>query len=104
MHRTWQPLTSTAVVLNLAGRYQEAEGYARELIALCDAMHWKEVVARRADSLSRLGAALIGQHRYRDGIEVLERSARAYEQAGPIWTKRAAEIRTTINEKRARAN
>jgi tetratricopeptide (TPR) repeat protein len=96
----WQPTSGAASVLNHAGRYQEAEAYARELIAECDAEHLAEADARRAESLSRLGTALLGQHRKREAIEILSRSATDYEQTGPIWAKRAAQIRLMIGEAR----
>jgi tetratricopeptide (TPR) repeat protein len=99
----WSPTSGAASVLIRAGRYQEAEGYARELIAICDSEHLTEADARVAESLLRLGDALLGQHRNREAIEVLERSARDYEQAGPIWAKRAEEVRSKIREKRTRA-
>jgi serine/threonine protein kinase len=99
----WQPMTGAAGVLNRAGHYQEAEAYARQLIAQCDAEHLTEADARKAESLSRLGDALLGEHRYREALETLERSARGYEQAGPIWAKRAEQIRATIQEKRSQA-
>jgi tetratricopeptide (TPR) repeat protein len=92
----WTPLVCLSHILNLAGRFEEAERYAREALAVVDAQHLPEVDARRAQTLCNLGQALQGEKKHREATDMLDRSARIYEQLGPNWAKRAEQVRKMI--------
>lgn len=92
----WFPLNCAAVVMNHAGRYQEAERYARELLVLHDAEHLPDTDIRRSEALSQLGEALLAQGQRTAGIALLERSLKGYEQAAPNFPRRAQQIRAAL--------
>src|SRR5260370_27227850 len=92
----WTPLVCLSHILNLAGRFEEAERYAQESLAVSDEQHLAEVDARRAQSLWNLGQALLGQHKRREAAETLERCARIYERLGLNWAKRAEQARKML--------
>jgi hypothetical protein len=96
----WSPLTCTSHVLNLAGRFAEAEPYARQELAIMDAEGTPETDARRAESLYELSTALFGKKKYREATPMLERSARIYRECGPTWAARAAELKALIDERK----
>jgi serine/threonine protein kinase len=89
----WTPLAAATHVFNLAGRFTEAEAYAREELAVVDALPSPELDLRRAQTLWEMGLALQGQNKNVEGSAVLERSASIYEKFGPGWVKRGAEVR-----------
>ncbi len=79
----FEPLADVAHVMVSAGRYNEAEGYARELWKLLDDVHREDVDPDRAEVLELLGSALSGQKRYKEAIPLFKRSEEAYRRSGP---------------------
>jgi serine/threonine protein kinase len=92
----WTPLTNFSRIMNLAGRFADAERSARQEVAIIDNQQLPEADTRRAGSLFELGTALRGQNKVREGNAVLDRAARIYEQSGPLWAKRAERARQII--------
>jgi len=81
----WTPLTNASRILNLAGRFAEAEPLAREQLAIVDHVNFPEADARRAGTLVELGTALQGEKKYREATSTFERADRIYAQLGPVW-------------------
>ena len=79
----FEPLAYTAHVMVSAGRYHEAEGYARELWKLLDDVHREDMDPDRAEVLELLGSALSWQKRYKEAIPLFKRSEEAYRRSGP---------------------
>jgi hypothetical protein len=100
----WTPLLSMAHILNLAGRFAEAESNAREGLAVLENTHIPETDARQAQTLYELNTALYGEKKYGEAATTLERSARIFEQSGPQWATRAAELRKLIGERGIRSH
>ena len=94
----WTPLINASRVLNLAGRFTDAEPLAREQLTIVDLEQFLEVDSRRAGSLFELGIALRGEKKYREAASTFQRTLRIYEQLGPIWAKRAGQVREIIRE------
>jgi tetratricopeptide (TPR) repeat protein len=88
----WTPLTAVAHILNLAGRFAEAETYAREDLAVVERLPAWAHDPRKAESLFELGKALRGERKYREADVALEQAAEIYDLSGQ-WAKRAAEAR-----------
>jgi serine/threonine protein kinase len=99
----WTPLTSASHVLNLAGRFAEAEPLAREQLAIVDHENLPEADARRAGTLMELGTALQGEKKYREATSTFERADRIYAQLGPVWALRAEQVRKKLSELRSQA-
>ena len=99
----WTPLNSASHVLNLAGRFADAEPLAREQLAISDNHHLLEVDARRAGTLMELGTALQGEKKYREATSTFERADRIYAQLGPVWAMRAEQVRKKLTELRSQA-
>jgi tetratricopeptide (TPR) repeat protein len=93
----WTSLMNVSRILNLAGRFSEAETYAREGLAVLDKLRIPEVDARRGQTVFELGQALQGEKKY-EAMSSLERSAGIFERLGPVWAKRAEQVRKTIRE------
>jgi serine/threonine protein kinase len=85
--------TRAAHVLNLVGRFAEAERYARESADMADPTGLPEADFRRADSLVELGRALVGQGKYDRSLPPLARAETIYRALGPQWERDAAEAR-----------
>jgi serine/threonine protein kinase len=98
----WTSLLNVSRILNLAGRFSEAETYAREGLAVLDNMHVPEVDARRGQTVFELGQALQGEKKYREATSSLEASAGIFERLGPVWAKRAEQVRKIMRESRGR--
>ena len=96
----WTPLISIAHIMNLAGRFVEAEASAREALALVDAEHSPEVDGRRAQTLFELGTALRREEKHREAGDTLERAAGIYDRLGPNWVQRAEQSRKMVRESR----
>ena len=96
----WTPVTCVAHIMNLAGRFGEAEGYAREALALVDAEHSPEVDGRRAQTLFELGTVLQREKKHREAADTLERAAGIYDRLGPKWVQRAGQSRKMVSESR----
>jgi tetratricopeptide (TPR) repeat protein len=79
----FEPLAYIAHVMVSAGRYNEAEGYARELWKLLDDVHREDMDPDRAEVLELLGSSLSGQKRYKEAIPLFKRSEEAYRRSGP---------------------
>ncbi len=79
----FDPLAYVAHVMVSAGRYNEAEGYARELWKLLDDVHREDMDPDRAEVLELLGSALSGQKRYKEALPLFKRSEEAYRRSGP---------------------
>ena len=77
--RTLNALNSAAQILNMAGRFAEAESYAREALALEDKNHLAEGDGRRASSLWQLAWSLRDRHKAQEAIPLLERALGIYE-------------------------
>jgi tetratricopeptide (TPR) repeat protein len=99
----WTPLTSASHVLNLAGRFADAEPLAREQLAIVDNQRWPEVDARRAGTLMELGTALQGEKKNREATTTFERADRIYAQLGPTWAMRAEQVRKKLSELKSQA-
>lgn len=99
----WTPLTGVSHILNLAGRFSEAEPYAREEIAVLENALVPEADARLGQSLYQLSTALYGQHKYSEAARILARSQHSYELSGPSWARRAEELRKLMDERAAGA-
>ena len=94
----WTPLGCASHVLNLAGRFTDAEPLAREQLAIVDHQLLAEVDARRAATLVELGTALAGEKKYREATSTFERADRVYAQLGPVWALRAEQVRKKLSE------
>ncbi len=91
----FEPLANSALVMISAGRYREAESYARELWQILDGVHRESVDPDRAEALELLGSALSGQKRYKEAAPLFQRSEEAYRQSGPgfqIAARHVAEL------------
>ncbi len=99
----WTPLMSAAHIFNLAGRFAEAEPYAREGLAVVDALPSPELDQRRAGTLMELGTALQGEKKYRGATSTFERADRIYAQLGPTWALRGEQVRKKLSELRSQA-
>jgi tetratricopeptide (TPR) repeat protein len=98
----WTPAISAAHVFDLAGRFADAESYAREALAAVDALPSPEVDPRRAQTLFELGTALEGEKKYPEAASVFERAGRIYAQMGPAWAVRGEQVRKKLSELPAR--
>jgi serine/threonine protein kinase len=96
----WTSLLNVSHILNLAGRFSEAETYAREGLAVLDNLHIPEVDARRGQTVFELGQALEGEKKYGEATSSLERSAGIFERLGPVWAKRAEQVRKMVEQSR----
>jgi tetratricopeptide (TPR) repeat protein len=81
--------SNAAHIMSLAGRFEDAERYAREALAVAEAARLPENDLRRAEALLQLGKALQGEAKYGEAMEPLKKSAAIYSQAGPAWTESA---------------
>jgi tetratricopeptide (TPR) repeat protein len=89
----WFALNSSAHVLNKAKRYAEAESLARELLPIFELNHVPDNDGRRAESLSELGEALVGEKKNREAAEVLNRSVAIYNASGSKFMAERVETR-----------
>jgi serine/threonine protein kinase len=94
----WTPLNSASHILNLAGRFADAEPLAREQLAIVDNQNLPEADARRAGTLMELATALQGEKKYREAKTTFERAERIYAQLGPVWSLRAEQVRKKLTE------
>ncbi|MBZ5728665.1 MAG: serine/threonine-protein kinase [Acidobacteriia bacterium] len=92
----WTPTVIAAYVLNQGKRFAEAEGYARESLAVAHEAHLPEADPRTAESLFELGKALQGEKKYREATTTIESSAAMYDRLGPAYARRAERVRKTI--------
>src|ERR1017187_7821152 len=90
----WFPLTAASHVLVSAGRFAEAERYARESLLVRDEAHREQSDPWLAESLEVLGAALMGEKKHGDAVAALERSEQIYSGLGPAWARTAQRVRT----------
>ena len=90
----WFPLTAASHVLVSAGRFAEAERYARESLLVRDEAHREQSDPWLAESLEVLGAALMGEKKHGDAVAALERSEKIYSGLGPAWARTAQRVRT----------
>lgn len=79
----WFALSSSAHVLNKAGRYREAESLAREMLPILEANHLPDNDGRRAECLLELGKALHGEGKDPEARAALTKAAGIYDSAGP---------------------
>jgi tetratricopeptide (TPR) repeat protein len=94
----WTPTLIAAYVLNQAKRFGEAEGYARESLAVAPEAHLPEADPRTAESLFELGRALQGEKKYSEAASTTEKSAAMYDRLGPAWARRAAPVGKKLSE------
>ncbi|HYL79141.1 MAG TPA: protein kinase [Bryobacteraceae bacterium] len=85
-----------ARVLNNAGRFPEAERYAREALDALRQDQIPETHPVTAAALEDLGAALCGLKRFREAVPALEKSAEIYRQLGPVYTHTAARVQAML--------
>lgn len=78
----WFALSSSAHVMNTAGRYPEAEALSREMLPILEANHLPSNDGRRAEALFELGKALHGQKQDVEAAELLKQSAAIYQSEG----------------------
>ena len=98
----WTSVTCVSHVLNLAGRYEEAEPYAREEMAIVENQHVPAIDARRAQSMFELGRALAGERKDSEALSTLEGSLKIYRQLGPTWKSKVELVQQAVDEVRAR--
>jgi len=101
--RTLSALNGGAHILSAAGRFAEAESYAREGLALVDRQHLPEGDTRRAAALWQLGKSLQGQHKEREAIPPLERALEIYGH-DPTQAVAADKVRRVLEELRGPAS
>ena len=94
----WTTYRNSSNVMNLAGRFPEAESFAREALAAVDAAHLGEIDARRAESLFALGTALRKEKKFQDARLNLEHAVNIYSQCGPTFAKTLARARKLLSE------
>ncbi|HEV3201789.1 MAG TPA: protein kinase [Bryobacteraceae bacterium] len=94
----WRSLLPASHVLVKAGRFEEAERYARESLQVVEGAHREEVDSVRAESLEMIGTALSGQKKYREAIPVLEHARSIYAQLGPAFAKTADSVQARLRE------
>jgi serine/threonine-protein kinase len=78
----WFALSSSAHVMNAAGRYAEAEELSREMLPILEANHLPSSDPRRAETLFELGKALCGEKQDIQAAALLRQSAAIYESDG----------------------
>jgi Flp pilus assembly protein TadD len=88
----WTPVTAVAHILNLAGRFTEAETWAREDLAIVAKQPSWTNDPRKGEALLELGKALVRQRKYTNADAALKSAAEIYERS-PQFAKRAAEAR-----------
>jgi tetratricopeptide (TPR) repeat protein len=94
-------LNSAAQILNMAGRFSEAESYAREALALEDRNHLAEGDGRRASSLCLLASSLRDRHKAQEAIPLLERALGIYGR-DPSQATGADKVRRMLAEMRSK--
>lgn len=99
--RTLNALNSAAQILNMAGRFSEAESYAREALALEDRNHLAEGDGRRASSLCLLASSLRDRHKAQEAIPLLERALGIYGR-DPSQATGADKVRRMLAEMRSK--
>lgn len=99
--RVLNSLNAGAQILNLAGRFAEAESYAREALVLEDRNHLPEADLRRAASWSQLAKALRDQHKEREAIPLLEKALDFYEHY-PVKGAGVETVRKALEELRSK--
>ena len=87
-------------MLRLAGRFSEAERYARESLAVVLAAHLPGTDPRTANSWDELGQTLCDEQQFQEGVRVLEQAEAIYTRAGGKWLENAATKRQQISDAR----
>jgi len=100
----WHSARNAARVMRLAGRYAEAERYARESLAVALAAKLPAADPRTANSWDELGQTLCDKRQFPEGIRALEQAEAIYIQAGGTWLEHAATKRRQISEWRRQAD
>ena len=97
----WIATRDAAVVMRLAGRLADAEGYARQSLQAAQAQHLADSDPRLANSWQQLGNALAANHKIGDGLRCLERARTIYGLGGPNWAASEQAVARRIAELRA---
>ncbi len=93
----WFAARNASGVMRLAGRYVEAERYARESLMVAQAAHLAEGDPRTGNSWEVLGQALYQEKKNDAAIPALEKAEAAYRLAGNQWVAKAVEVRKLID-------
>jgi serine/threonine protein kinase len=92
----WHCARDAAHVLRLAGRFVEAEQFARESLAVAQAAQLTAADPRIANSWDELGQALFGRQQFEEAVRAFEQAEGLYTRAGGIWLQSAATVRQRI--------
>ncbi|HEX5229399.1 MAG TPA: serine/threonine-protein kinase [Bryobacteraceae bacterium] len=96
-------LQDAARVFNKAGQYEDAEQSARESLKECRAGQLPDLHPLAAAATEDLGAALVGERRYRDAIAPLEHALAVNRQLGPAYAAIADRVNAMLREAKSRA-
>ena len=94
----WFAGRNASVVMRMAGRYAEAERYARQSLKVAQDAHIGPSDARLGNSWEALGEALCAENKFAEGLEALRQAKSIYERAGPVWAAAAARVSGRLAE------
>lgn len=92
----WSDLRNLAHVQNSAGDFRGARKSAEEALVIYKNGTWSPTDPRRAQNLLELGIALQGLHRVSDSRLVLQEALAIYDKSGPLWAKKAKQVKTIL--------
>jgi serine/threonine protein kinase len=98
----WLALRNASGVTRLAGRYAEAERYARESLQVAEDAHMGRDDPRLGNSWEWLGEALCKENKSAEGIAALQQAQTIYRNAGAPWATTSARVSVRIAEVRAK--
>jgi tetratricopeptide (TPR) repeat protein len=99
----WLASRNASGVMRLAGRYPEAERYARESLKVAEDAHMSRDDARLGNSWEWLGEALCMENKSAEGIAALQQAQTIYRNAGAQWATALARVTARLAEVRKKA-